>query len=203
MSSSAPTATRYRVTGTLFLLALAAIFGPMLFDGAGLPKVPLGPMPEGKPAVALEAPAGAFDGLDEIADEAATLRDALVDAQFERNPDAAATPIAEASQNEIAAADAPQPQERAAEPGIAPVADDTAVWAVQVASFSNRENAVALRSELRNQGFEAFLSDVKLQSQVLTRVAVGPYLSEADANRAVRSISDRFSLDVRIVSMVI
>ncbi|MFK7913166.1 MAG: SPOR domain-containing protein [Pseudomonadales bacterium] len=200
MSSSAPTTTRYRVTGALFLLALVAIFGPMLFDGAGLPDVALGPMPQAQPAVALEAPEGAFDGLDEIASEAATLRDALQDAQFEAPPDPASA-AAKAADSEAAVVTGGQ--QRAAEPGIAPLSASTAVWAVQVASFSNRDNAVALRGKLRDQGFEAFLSDVKVRSKTLTRVAVGPYLSEADAQRAELSISDRFELEARIVSMVI
>lgn len=199
MSSSAPTTTRYRVTGALFLLALVAIFGPMLFDGAGLPDVALAPMPQAQPAVALEAPAGAFEGLEDIATEAAALRGALEDGQFEA-PAKTPTPSPD-SESEVAMVSGGQ--QRVAEPGIAPLTASTAVWAVQVASFSNRDNAVALRGKLRDQGFEAFLSEVKVQSKTLTRVAVGPYLSEADAHRAERSISDRFRLKARIVSMVI
>ena len=202
MSSSAPTTTRYRVTGGLFLLALVIIFGPMLFDGAGLPEVPLSPMPEARPAVALEAPAGAFDGLDQITAQAEQLRDALEDDQFEA-ADGVVAGATTAVPSSTGAAIGARGRQRAAEPGLVPISDSTAVWAVQVASFSNRDNAVALRGKLRDQGFEAFLSDVKLQSEVLTRVAVGPYLSEADAQQAERNISDRFALDAQIVSMVI
>ena len=36
--------TRYRVTGTIFLLALAAIVFPMLFDGDGLEPLELPPL---------------------------------------------------------------------------------------------------------------------------------------------------------------
>jgi len=43
--------TRYRVTGSLFLLALAVIFLPMLFDGRGepVPAMPARPAPESPP----------------------------------------------------------------------------------------------------------------------------------------------------------
>jgi cell division septation protein DedD len=47
--------TRYRVTGSLFLLALAVIFLPMLFDGAGLPRVELEPVAP-PPIAAVELP---------------------------------------------------------------------------------------------------------------------------------------------------
>lgn len=192
------TQTRYRVTGALFLLALAAIFGPMLFDGAGLKSPDLNPMPTAKPAEPVVAPEGAFDDLEDIAERAATLRAAVDEDQFNASADAAlVTGATETDQAPIAG------RTRPADPGIAPLHAGTDVWAVQVASFSNRDNAVALRAQLRAQGFEAFLSDIKLRSKVLTRVAVGPYLSEADASRAQRTIAKQFDLDVQLVAMVI
>ena len=36
--------TRYRITGSLFLLAVAVIFLPMLFDGDGIPRVVVEPV---------------------------------------------------------------------------------------------------------------------------------------------------------------
>lgn len=192
------TQTRYRVTGALFLFALAAIFGPMLFDGAGLKGPEHEAMPEAKPAVAVVAPEGAFDGLEEVAERAAQLRTAVDDGQFEAEAESEA--LAPGPGVDLALA---KGQQRPAEPGIAPLTADTAVWAIQVASFSNRENALALRASLRQQGYEAFLSDIKLQAKVLTRVAVGPYLNEADADRAQRAIAKRFDLEVQLVSMVI
>ncbi|MGI9325146.1 MAG: SPOR domain-containing protein [Pseudomonadales bacterium] len=188
------TTTRYRVTGALFLLALAAIFGPMLFDGAGLQGPELAPMPQAKPAQPVQAPDGAFDGLEQVAEQAAQLRQVVDEEQFEQPAPAAAIPVGDPADAGV---------QRPGDPGIAPVSASTAVWAVQVASFSNRENAVALRGQLRQQGYEAFLSDIKLQSKILTRVAVGPYLSETAASRAQRKIAERFDLQAQLVSMVI
>ena len=192
--SDTGTTTRFRVTGALFLLALAAIFGPMLFDGAGLQGPQLAPMPQAKPAQPVQAPDGAFDGLDQVAEQAAQLRQAVDEEQFEQPSPKTAI---------VASDPADAGVQRPGDPGIAPLSASTAVWAVQVASFSNRENAVALRGQLRQQGYEAFLSDIKLHSKILTRVAVGPYLSESEASRAQRVIAERFDLEAQLVSMVI
>ena len=43
--------TRYRVTGSLFLVALAIICLPMLFDGEGLVSIELDPLKQGARAI--------------------------------------------------------------------------------------------------------------------------------------------------------
>lgn len=50
----------------------------------------------------------------------------------------------------------------------------TGMWAVQLGSFGNQENAERLAAELRSQGFAAFLSKLKTPSGELHRVRVGP-----------------------------
>ena len=60
---------------------------------------------------------------------------------------------------------------------------ETRIWAVQVASFKDSARARTLRNSLRQQSFEAFLSTVQQNDEVLYRVAVGPLLNESDAQR--------------------
>jgi cell division septation protein DedD len=60
---------------------------------------------------------------------------------------------------------------------------ETRIWAVQVASFKDAERAVKLREQLRLEGYEAFLSTLRRDDEVLHRVAVGPLLSETDAQQ--------------------
>ena len=48
------------------------------------------------------------------------------------------------------------------------------MWAVQLGSFSNQENAERLAADLRNQGFAAFLSQVRTDGGQLHRVRIGP-----------------------------
>lgn len=58
-------------------------------------------------------------------------------------------------------------------------------WAVQLGSFSNSANAVALRDSLRSKGYAAFLETVRVKKGRVTRLYVGPELmrSKAAASR--------------------
>ncbi|NIP15500.1 MAG: hypothetical protein GWM88_12580, partial [Pseudomonadales bacterium] len=61
--------TRYRVTGSLFLLALAIICLPMLFDAEGVPSIQIEPMAPPKPAPdvpPLEEVAPASDFIEKV-----------------------------------------------------------------------------------------------------------------------------------------
>lgn len=55
-----------------------------------------------------------------------------------------------------------------------PAASTTGMWAVQLGSFSNKENAEKLAADLRKQGYAAFLSQLKTDSGSLHRVRIGP-----------------------------
>jgi len=57
----------------------------------------------------------------------------------------------------------------------------TGMWAVQMGSFSNKANAERLASDLRKEGFAAFLSQLKTSSGELHRVRIGP---QKDRNSA-------------------
>ena len=84
-----------------------------------------------------------------------------------------------AGENTRAAQPAPQPApETAAKP---PPASDA--WSVQVGSFSQRDNAMALQQRLTAAGFDAFVSRVVTDAGTLYRVRVGPVPDRAAADR--------------------
>jgi len=57
----------------------------------------------------------------------------------------------------------------------APAGDSsTGMWAVQLGSFGNQQNAERLAADLRKQGFAAFLSQLSTDSGELHRVRIGP-----------------------------
>jgi len=71
------------------------------------------------------------------------------------------------------------PPEPAPEPVKEPVAQQpaastTGMWAVQLGSFSNKDNAEKLAADLRKQGYAAFLSQVAKNGGQLHRVRIGP-----------------------------
>ena len=55
-----------------------------------------------------------------------------------------------------------------------PAPESAGLWAVQLGSFSNRENAEKLAADLRQGGYAAFLSALFTGSGELHRVRVGP-----------------------------
>jgi len=66
----------------------------------------------------------------------------------------------------------------AAEPAVS---STTGMWAVQLGSFGNRENAEKLAADLRKRGFLPFLSKLSTSSGELHRVRIGPQKDRASA----------------------
>ncbi len=54
------------------------------------------------------------------------------------------------------------------------IESSSGMWAVQLGSFQNQENAERLAADLRKQGFAAFLSQLDTGSGALHRVRIGP-----------------------------
>jgi DedD protein len=198
--------TRYRLTGALFLIALAAILAPMLFDGDGLPKVEVKRLEPASARQPVQAPSGAFaqQTFDELEQQTTALRDE-VDAEGFVEKDGA-------SFGEVVLAE-PEPDfssESANEFSVGPSSEPdmpqtsqlARVWAIQVGSFARGDNAQALRDKLRSQGYEGFLSSAKRDGEVWTRVIVGPYLDKSEAQRVLGAIADKFSLSPELRAVV-
>jgi DedD protein len=83
---------------------------------------------------------------------------------------------------------------REEQPAEEPATSSTGMWAVQLGSFSNRENAERLAADLRKQGYAAFLSRLDTGSATLHRVRIGPQKdrdgAEAMAERLARAGHD-------------
>jgi len=71
-----------------------------------------------------------------------------------------------------------------------PAASTTGMWAVQLGSFSNKDNAEKLAADLRKQGYAAFLSQLAQDGGQLHRVRIGPQKdresAEAMASRLLK-----------------
>ena len=64
-----------------------------------------------------------------------------------------------------------------------PAGSSTGMWAVQLGSFSSRDNAERLATSLRREGFAAFLSRLDGDDGTLHRVRVGPQQDRASAEQ--------------------
>ncbi len=177
--------TRYRVTGSVFLLALAAIFFPMLFDGDGLEPLELPPLPEQEIDVSA-AEAVQNEPLPDFASTIAGRDELLAETDAEGYRRETGVRFGEPV---LAAAD--EPLEMPAD-----------AWAVQIGSFAAYERAIALRDQLRSDGYDALFSNVKTGNEKpdkLTRVAVGPMIDREDADRLKAELTDRYGLDAMVV----
>ena len=169
--------TRFRMVGGVFLVAVAVVVLPMLFDGAGVESPAAPSLPE--PA-AMDAPhVEALDSANLA--NADALREQVDDAGFDRST---ATRIGDPV---LTPAD---PSEHGALP---------TAWGVQLGSFSDRAKAVALRDQLRADGYQSVLTDVKGLTGISTRVAIGPMIERDDATRLERELEKRYGMDVIVV----
>ncbi len=94
-------------------------------------------------------------------------------------------------------------KERIGEPILLTRSSETEIWAVQAASFAKVENARNFRQELRDGGFEAFVSSAKNNGgTIMHRVAVGPMLKQSDAEEIAATIGQRFDVAPQLVEMI-
>lgn len=167
---------RYRVTGTLFLLALAVVCLPMVFDGAGIPARDLPDLPQIEPLPEPTAPVKPMPEPDFVA-RVEALREQVDEQGFHEDT-----------------------QTRFGEPVLSAPAVATEVWAVQVASFARADNAQEFRARLRDDGYEAFISTARAGGAVHSRVAVGPLLQRERAETLKDELSKRYALNARLMA---
>ena len=175
------------------LVALAAIFLPMILDGSGrqghvrvdmdIPPEPVFPAPERLPPLPTTP-----------------------------EPEAATEPAAEPSpeperpaRREAVVRAAPEPsdtQAQAPAESTQPMATEKATgWVVQVGSFSEKPRARALQAQLKEAGFAAFIEPFSAGEGTVYRVKVGPAAAErSDAEALGDRLQTEQGLKVLVVS---
>ena len=169
--------TRHRLTGSLFLLAIAIIFLPMLFDGDGVAGVQLEPI-ETDYVPPMVQPFDEVVPDSDVVERVAELRAEVDEQGFHRGTGA-----------------------RLGEPVLSVPGDATEAWAVQLASFSDQDNAREFRDRLRADGYEAFEASYKpAAGGVMHRVAVGPLLNSSRAELLREELATRYETEARIMA---
>ena len=67
-------------------------------------------------------------------------------------------------------------------------------WVVQLASFSNKDNANRLITQLRKSGFDAYLRSNASGNKMLIRVFVGPEINVNKAKSLQKQLQNKFNL---------
>ncbi len=110
--------------------------------------------------------------------------------QEQRDPPASSTTVASPPQRDVA----PEPEPAQNEPdvvatAVAEPASSTGMWAVQLGSFGDQENADKLAADLKALGFAAFRSQLLTSSGQLHRVRVGPQKDRESAEAVAEALS--------------
>jgi cell division septation protein DedD len=199
--------TRYRLIGSIFLLSLAAIFVPMVFDA---------PAPERDSDFLIDqeeetAAAAQNDDSQWLAPQQEV--DELIAELKQREGDLDAALTESRVQERVSAlteqvdADGYWSENgtRFGEPILSPVRSDTTVFAIQLATFDDPDNAKALRQQLRDDDQEAFISQYKQRGlggeKIRYRVAVGPLLSHTLAKEKRASYTQTYGVQAIVVAM--
>ena len=84
----------------------------------------------------------------------------------------------------------PEPAKPATQQATPAAESTTGMWAVQLGSFGNEENAERLAADLRKQGFAAFLSQLSTGSGQLHRVRIGPQKDRESAEAMAERLAE-------------
>ncbi len=166
---------KHRLVGASVIAAVAVIFIPLIFDGSE----------EARLAVIEDIPpAPAFDFREKISvSEIQAAMEARSRANSARMPrDLADTVDEDISNGSLL------------DQNGLPVG-----WSLQVASFRDRDNATALRKEIRALGHGAYVLLNRTNQGQFYQVLVGPSLDQAALSQAGQEIADSLGLSVQIV----
>ncbi len=108
-------------------------------------------------------------------------------------PQPAPTQVATQSESEPEPAQtkpAPEPVTEEPAPQTAAESSSTGMWAVQLGSFGNADNAERLAADLRSQGHAAFLSQVATSAGQRHRVRIGPQKDRAAAEAVAAKLRE-------------
>lgn len=184
---------KQRLIGAIVLISLGVIFIPMLLKGPDsldapiftsnipqqpeqrkteiIPLKPLPPRPDNIPILAIPVE------VDTHAPKPET----------DRSSQATAPVIKLATPAEKRDTDKPAT--------VATPPADLSGWAVQVGSFSSKNNALALQKRLRAKDYAAFVEAYKAKSGVRYRVRIGPELSADRARDLATKLKSEMGID--------
>jgi DedD protein len=186
---------KQRLVGAIVLVALAVIFIPMLlpghrelgFDNGGSAIPPKPAELENLQVLELEKPQPApapreivRTPIDERSPETPPPADDRSGSE-EQTPLAEATPPPPATKSDKSTATPPK------------------AWAVQVGSFTQRDNAMKLRDKLRSKGYQSFVEQITSAGKTFYRVRVGPEISRDKAEALQKDLQTKMKLQASTV----
>ena len=205
------TQLKHRLVGAIVLVALGVIFIPMILttddeftiSDTNIPAKPaelqqLGEMSMPQPVATPPKPAVEARIVDEQTPQSEPV------AADTASDTVSTTPTKPVQSTAPATTHPSQSQGGATKPAdTKPVAkSDTAssrAWVVQVASFTDRDKALALRDRLRKAKYPTFVESIAVKNTKLYRVRVGPVVRREHADEWQKKIARDFKLKDALV----
>ena len=190
-------ALKERIIGAVVLVAIAVLVVPVFLDG---------PPAQGEMRSDVVPLPGQDSGTEVRTQVLDRDRDTPVpDQPVPQRQTPAPKPVAQAAVQQTEPATAapattepvqpdPEPEPASEERTVAPAApasssSTTGMFAVQVGSFGNKDNAEGVAADLRKQGFAAFISQLPTSSGEMHRVRVGPQKDREAAEAMAQRLS--------------
>ncbi len=199
---------RQRLWGAAVLIALLVIFLPLILDGSGSEsQYRRVERLRAEPPRILDADGNPESGSILSATPVATktlAAEPATAAQAEQPitlPETTSETAANSTVEQPVPSPAAQPTEQVmptAQPNVDLKPESLSAWVVQAGSFSDEQNALAVRDRLRRAGYPSFVTPTEAGT-VMYRVRVGPMinLQQAEANRdKVMQLLDREAIVV-------
>lgn len=204
---------KQRVVGAVIVIALAVIFIPKVLHGPVLQSEPLGTVIPPTPSIAdinvnpeyginaqqiqqqvesvrkrqrADAVEDQQNAVDSAENEAPRLGETNSSAESQIEPEPALSP-------------APSPASGAPAADVAKSKSPAGAWTIQLASFSEKNNAVALRDKIRKEGKRAYIERHRMSGEFVYRVFVGPDIRRQDAQNTATELKRLFNLEGIIV----
>lgn len=187
---------KQRIVGAVVLVALGVIFIPMILNrddntsgisGTNIPSKPqaLEQLSEQKPPAAATLPPAPSETRQ------------LVDKDTPPLPMATPTPLPSQAPTPLST---PVPSETPS-PAPTPVSAPKTPhgWVVQLASFSDRSKALALRDRARKAGYRCFVESISGKQGTLYRVRVGPVVKRVQAEKLQTGINRKLKLKKTLI----
>ena len=198
---------KQRLVGALVILALGAIFWPVLFGGDAHRRPDragqLPPRPEPGPPIKAPAPlrnvepVAAADAIPEQPPQ--SFLQSLLPFLQPRPQDASQDALQDASQDAPRETPPPSPaaSPHAAAPSPEPALDNSGIpvaWVLQVAAVGDAAKAEALTRELLAQGYRAYHRPLRRDGQQLHRVLVGPEFDRGKLADIKKTLDARYKV---------
>jgi len=207
--SSSDNRLKQRLVGAIVLVSLAVIFIPMMLGGKGgfdqlitssnipakpeegrrvveIPLHEVPPRPEKKPVTTVVVDKYTKE-LPENFIPAASEKDQKADVETKPLKQSAPLPHSNPESKPPVVA-----EKKSAKSSVA---EKTQSWVVQMGSFSERANAMALRDRIRTRRYPAYVEAVATRKGTIYRVRVGPEHSRAKAEALQAKLRKVFNLN--------